>query len=157
MNAILDVNGPIEWHDGFALGYAPMDEIHQEFVDIVAQMQIAPNEDLAQLLDEFIAHAKAHFDEENAWMVKSQFPPRACHIEQHNAVLNSAHEVQQLLKQGDFGMCRKFTQALVDWFPNHAAHLDSALAHWMFKLNYGGKPVVLRTMNASKASMNSEI
>ncbi len=33
---------------------------------------------------------------------------------------------------------------LADWFPRHTAHLDSALAHWMSKKNFGGKPVVLR-------------
>jgi len=154
MHALLEVNGPIEWTDEFVLGYEPIDEIHQEFVDIVSQMQIAPDEDLPNLLTEFIDHAKAHFDEENAWMVNTQFPPRACHIEQHNAVLNSALEVKELVAQGEFSVCRKFTQALVDWFPNHAAHLDSALAHWMFKLNYGGKPVVLRTMHASKTPMH---
>jgi len=153
MHALLEVNGPIEWTDEFLLGYEPIDEIHQEFVDIVSQMQIAPDEDLPHLLTEFIDHAKAHFDEENAWMVNTQFPPRACHIEQHNAVLNSALEVKELVAQGDFSVCRKFTQALVDWFPNHATHLDSALAHWMFKLNYGGKPVVLKRAKITCSSV----
>lgn len=144
MDVIQQLGGPIEWVDEFALGFEPMDHIHEEFVQIVGQMQIAPDDDLADLLAQFIVHAKAHFDEENKWMVESNFPPRACHIDQHNAVLNSADEVRQLLDQGDYAMCRKFTQALVEWFPNHAAHLDSALAHWMFKREHGGKPVVFR-------------
>lgn len=147
MDVIQQLGGPIEWVDEFALGFEPMDHIHEEFVQIVGQMQIAPDDDLADLLAQFIVHAKAHFDEENKWMVESNFPPRACHIDQHNAVLNSADEVRQLLDQGDYAMCRKFTQALVEWFPNHAAHLDSALAHWMFKREHGGKPVVFRKMN----------
>jgi hypothetical protein len=33
---------------------------------------------------------------------------------------------------------------LIQWFPSHADHLDSALAHWISKLRTGGRPVVLR-------------
>lgn len=148
MDALMEFEGPIQWSDAYELGYGPIDHIHEEFVAIVGQMQVAIDDELPELLQRFISHAKAHFDEENQWMVETNFPPRACHIEQHNAVLNSAFEVQQLLAEGDCAICRKFAQALAEWFPNHAAHLDSALAQWMFKRNYGGKPVVFRSMSA---------
>lgn len=144
MESVLETHGPIEWSDAHELGYAPMDHIHEEFVDIVGQMQIASDDELPALLEQFIEHAESHFDEENRWMVDNQFPPRACHIEQHNAVLNSAVDVRVLLARGDYAICRKFVFALADWFPNHAQHLDSALAHWMFKKHHGGKPVVFR-------------
>jgi hypothetical protein len=52
-------------------------------------------------------------------------------------------------------LCRSLVQALVDWFPGHAAHLDSALAHWMFKRQFGGKPVVLRRTIASDGLASS--
>ena len=39
---------------------------------------------------------------------------------------------------------RRLAAALADWFPGHAFHRDSALAHWMVKRSFGGKPVVLR-------------
>lgn len=145
MSGVQDVVGPIGWSDAFTLGYGPMDQIHKEFVAIVGQMQVATDDALPELLGQFIVHAKAHFEEENTWMVETSFPPRACHIEQHNAVLSSAHEVQQLLFQGDHATCRRFAQALIDWFPSHTDHLDSALAHWMFKRHYGGKPMVFRS------------
>lgn len=146
MKLFEELAAPIKWSDSFVMGYQPMDHIHEEFVRIVGQLQIAPDEELSELLGAFIAHAKAHFEEENSWMVETEFPPRACHIDQHNAVLNSALEVQVLLSQGDASMCRKFAHALADWFPNHADHLDSALVHWMFKRNYGGKPIVFRQL-----------
>jgi len=144
MEPVMQAQGPIAWSDAYELGYAPMDDIHEEFVDIVGQMQIAADEELSALLERLIQHAESHFEQENAWMVETGFPPRACHIDQHNAVLNSAMEVRELLSQGDHATCRRLAYALADWFPNHAAHLDSALAHWMFKRVHGGKPVVLR-------------
>jgi hypothetical protein len=37
-----------------------------------------------------------------------------------------------------------FAGYLFEWFPGHADYLDSALAAWMTKRRFGGKPVVLR-------------
>ena len=39
----------LEWSDGFCLGYGPMDKTHEEFVQIVGEMQRAPNEVLSDL------------------------------------------------------------------------------------------------------------
>ncbi len=132
------------WREDFRLGWAPMDETHEEFVDIVGRMQCADPAQLPALLAEMLVHAQVHFEQENAWMRETEFPPRDCHIEQHDAVLASIREVQVLLGQGEVEPCLRLVDALADWFPSHATHLDSALAHWLFKRHYGGKPVLLQ-------------
>ncbi|RJF95088.1 bacteriohemerythrin [Noviherbaspirillum saxi] len=147
----MDENRPLNWSDAHMLGYAPMDQIHEEFVQLVARLQGARDDELHELLSAMEGHLQAHFGEENAWMRESEFPPRDCHIEQHDAVLKSVHEVQELLAQGNTRICRALVQALADWFPSHATHLDSALAHWMCKRRLGAKPVVFRR------SINSNI
>lgn len=132
------------WSDAFLLGYAPMDEIHEEFVDIVGRLQAAEDAALPALMDELARHLQQHFAQENQWMEESDFPPRGCHIDEHAAVLKSVTEVREELVAGNTELCRDLVAHLVDWFPGHADHLDSALAHWMSKLRFGGKPVVLR-------------
>ena len=104
-------------------------------------------EQLPELLDAMQAHLQSHFDQENQWMTETAFPPRDCHIDEHSAVLKSVGEVKALLGMGNARVCRDLVTALADWFPGHATHLDSALAHWMCKRSLGGKPVVLRRMN----------
>lgn len=142
----------MSWQDDYLLGYGPMDATHQEFVQQVGRLQAAPDAQLPELLGELLAHTRAHFDEENRWMRETQFPPADCHIEQHDAVLASMVDVQRLLVQeGRVDLCRSLVEALADWFPGHATHLDSALAHWMFKRQFNGKPVVLRRVIASGA------
>ena len=149
MNAIIPIDeleqdlSEITWGDNWKLGYEPMDHIHEEFVDLLGQLQSGRDLELAGLMDQLIVHVKSHFDEEDKWMVETEFPPRECHIEQHQQVLASILEVRELLNQDRFDICRDLTRALVDWFPGHATHLDSALAHWMFKRKFGGKPVVI--------------
>jgi len=135
----------LHWGSHQLLGHAPMDDIHHEFVDLIGQLELAEDAQLPSLLEAMEAHLQQHFAQENQWMEGTQFPPRKCHIEEHAAVLKSVAEVREKLEQeGDVPICRALVDALLNWFPGHATHLDSALAHWMSKQRFGGKPVVLR-------------
>ncbi len=135
------------WNDSYLLGYGPMDDTHREFVDVVQRLSTCADADLASHLAEFRVHAEAHFDMENQWMRDTDFPPRDCHIDEHAAVMGSVKEVQDLLANGNLqhvGIARNLIAELINWFPGHAIHLDSALSHWMVKRSHGGKPVVFR-------------
>jgi len=144
MNPAHPAEEAFQWSDKFILGYRPIDETHEEFVDLVRQMESAPDAELPPLLALFAQHAKAHFDLENKLMVETEFPPRDCHIDEHAAVMNSIEEVLALVNNGQYAYGRSLIDELIRWFPSHADHLDSALAHWMCKRSLGGKPVVLR-------------
>lgn len=145
MNAPLPSNdSALTWHDGLLLGYAPMDHVHEDFVQCVVALREASDAALPAALAALRAHALDHFGQEDRWMVETEFPARECHINEHAAVLQSIDEVQALLAQGNTQICRRLTEELSQWFPGHADYLDSALAHWMCKQRLGGKPVVLR-------------
>ncbi|HUG21824.1 bacteriohemerythrin [Piscinibacter sp.] len=134
----------LAWTDALLLGHAAMDRTHREFVDVVAAMSACADAELAAGLRAFIAHAQAHFGEEDRDMVETAFPAAECHADEHAAVLASAHEVLARVIAGDAAIGREFVAELVRWFPSHVAHLDSALAHWLVKRRHGGAPVVLR-------------
>ncbi|MEJ7930658.1 hemerythrin domain-containing protein [Ramlibacter sp. AN1015] len=134
----------MRWHDGLLLGYAPMDRVHEEFVQCVAALQSGADAELPALMEALERHAVAHFEEEDRCMRDTGFPARDCHIDEHAAVLKSVREVRALADRGDLSECRRLAHALADWFPGHADYLDSALAHWMCKRSHGGKPVVIR-------------
>ena len=136
--------GPITWNDIFLLGYPPLDDVHEEFIDTLHAMQIASDDKLPACLETLAIHAQGHFDQEDRWMQETGFPPRDCHIQEHAAVIASITLVRQRVGQGDLAEARRLAEALAEWFPSHADHLDSALSHWMCKLRWGGKPVVLR-------------
>jgi hemerythrin len=137
------------WTDQFLLGYGPMDATHREFVDLVEALLSAPDADLPRHLDAFADHAQRHFAEEREWMESTAFPATQCHIDEHEAVLNSVHEVRRLLAGGGHaGTCRALAQELVRWFPGHADYMDASLAQWMVKKRMGGIPVVLKRGSA---------
>ena len=132
------------WHDQYLLGHAEMDETHKEFVELVSALLTVDDAELVPALAAFEAHVEAHFAQENEWMTKNDFPPKDCHIDEHNKVLASVHEVQQQLAEGDVEIVRALARALVDWFPAHADYLDSALATWLVKRTHAGAPLILR-------------
>ena len=134
----------LTWGDALLMGHGPMDEIHEEFVQLAGQLETASDAKLPELLQAMETHLQHHFAEEDQWMLSTNFPPRDCHIDEHAAVLKSVAEVREKLAEGNVALCRDLTKALVDWFPGHATHLDSALAHWLSKQRFGGKPVVIR-------------
>lgn len=137
-------DSPLRWSDEFLLGYGPMDQTHQEFVEIVHAMRVAPDEVFPALLDRFAAHTERHFAEEAAWMSADGFPAKDCHMEEHDKVIASVREVQQMVAAGNLEVGRQLAKALEDWFTAHAAYMDSALAHWLVKRKTGGKPIVLK-------------
>ena len=134
----------LAWSDELLLGHPAMDRTHREFVEVVQVMAACADVELTDKLRGFIAHAQAHFDEEDRDMAETQFPAAACHADEHAAVLRSAHEVLARVETGDVTIARAFVAELCRWFPSHVAHLDSALAHWLVKRRHGGAPVVLR-------------
>lgn len=134
----------LSWTDAFLLGYDAMDDTHREFVAIVNRLLTCPDADMAAAMRAFVVHAEAHFGQEKAWMEATDFPPRDCHIEDHDAVMESAHQVEERVLAGDVALGREFAAELARWFPSHADYLDSALAQWLAKRRLGGVPVVLR-------------
>lgn len=136
--------GSIVWSDDMLLGYTPMDKVHEEFVDCVAAVQTASEDQLLIQVTRLQQHLQAHFDEENNWMEQNNYPAKECHINEHAAVQKSVSEVLEEIAQGKFANVRRLADELANWFPGHATYLDSALAHWMCKISLGGKPVVLR-------------
>ena len=139
----------LQWSDRFLLGFAPMDRTHQEFVTCVAALQTAADAELPACLAAVAAHCAAHFQQEEQWMVSTEFPAAQCHADEHAAVLKSVYEVQEMWHDaGQRGraatVTRELAQALVGWFPGHADYMDAALSHWLAKRSHGGAPVVLR-------------
>lgn len=134
------------WNDARLLGFKPMDETHEEYYQLAQRLLISDESTMLDALLAFEEHAVRHFEQEDEWMRSTNFPPRDCHIEEHEKLLKSTRWVIEQIRnrQADLALVHEFAVFLFQWFPGHADYLDSALAAWMSKQMYGGKPVVLR-------------
>lgn len=126
------------------LGFGPMDEVHAEFVAAIETLLSAPDSEVGAAFSALERCTREHFEAEERWMAETDFPARDCHADEHAAVLRSVVGVSERVASGEFEPARALASALLDWLPAHADYMDAALAHWMCKLRFGGKPVVLR-------------
>lgn len=134
------------------LGYAPMDDIHAEFDALLVKARAGEPANWVTILAEIQAHLTMHFEAEDRWMQESQYPSDDCHSDEHAAVLASANQVLALAREGKFDAAPSFIEALVNWFPGHATYLDSALAAWLCKQKFGGKPLVFHRRASASGS-----
>jgi hemerythrin-like metal-binding protein len=146
-----DIDVPMQdnsfvWTDARLLGFTPMDDTHKEFYEVALRLVICTDTNALAAIEEFEQHAVSHFEQEEEWMNKTNFPPRKCHIAEHEGVLKSVREVRGAIEDGRAGcaLAQDIGLRLFQWFPGHADYMDSALAAWMTKQAMGGKPVVFR-------------
>ena len=142
--------------DEIVLGFDPMDLVHAEFQEHLSKALRSSDQELPSHIRVLTEHLLSHFSAENKWMHESEYPSRECHLNEHAAVLRSAEEVGPLVANGNLIVGKAFLRALAQWFPEHAHHLDSALAAWMAKRRFGGSPVVVRR-NASNQGAESSV
>lgn len=140
----MDTTSLLHFDDRLHVGLGAIDRTHEAFARCVNALVASPETDRRAALDALIAHLEEHFALEERLMAETKFPAAGCHADEHAGVMASAHEVRQLVAVGNFGAARDFAQALIDWFPGHSDHLDSALAIWIVKRQTQGAPLVLR-------------
>jgi len=126
----------LEWSDELALDMAAMDDTHQEFVDLLAVVEVAPDADLPAAWQALVEHTDGHFGQEDRWMVSTGFAPDNCHSLQHRVVLQIMREGAERGAQGELHVIRGMAAELVTWFTHHAQTMDAALAKHLQDVNF---------------------
>ena len=131
----------LDWSDKFVLGVDRMDDTHREFVAQLNALHEASDEAFLPLLDKFIEHTVAHFEQEQRWMQELNFPPIHCHLNEHDGVLNIVRDVRRMVAEGKGELGRVLTRELAPWFENHASGMDAVLAFFLRCTQAGVDPV----------------
>lgn len=116
------------WSDALSLSMPVMDQTHVEFVDLLAEVQAAPDGRLVSTWQALIDHTDTHFAQEDRWMLATGFAPGSCHMTQHSVVLKVLREGLQAGMQGQLALIRQMAHELTLWFPHHAQTMDAGLA-----------------------------
>jgi len=110
----------------FEVGYEPMDEIHREFHDLLAEL--AEPGDQGEKLLALHEHLLRHCAKEERWMRDSNFPACACHQREHEMLLEVVAEVRRRFDAGDSEIVDRLARELPQWFEVHANAMDAGLA-----------------------------
>ena len=147
LEATTDVAGDVMvWDDEMVLGNTVLDQTHQEFVDILNHLAKTPEADLLPVLDEAIAHTQAHFDLEEGWMARLNFPAAGCHVSEHTQVIGVMRMVRERVAAGETHFAYVLATELSAWLRIHATTMDYALTYFIESthadLSQGGEPKV---------------
>lgn len=125
----------MQWDTHFSNHLGLMDQTHREFIEHYnAILRASPDAKMA-LVDVFIAHTQAHFDQENKWMAAlPDFPP--CHRAEHDRVLEVLFEVKKRTEEGDRFLFETLLKELPAWFESHVNGMDAALAFYMKEMGF---------------------
>lgn len=111
-----------------SLNFAPIDEEHQTFVDLINKMNTSDNVLFATLYQQLLEHTEQHFEHENQLMEQYQFPAMTEHRGEHNRVLGEIKDFKKRVDRGLTPFAKAFViERLVPWFNLHLPTMDSAL------------------------------
>lgn len=112
-----------------ALGVAEMDATHEEFLRLANETARAADDDLPHLFGMLLEHTQRHFENEGRLMRACRFPASGEHEGEHRRVLGDLFHMRRALDAGRLRFVRLYVaQGLPDWFANHLATMDAALA-----------------------------
>ena len=126
----------LQWSEDFALGVGAMDQTHIEFVDLLAEVQQAPDDTLLAKWEALIDHTQVHFDNENRWMQETRFAAGNCHTTHHKAVLDVMRDGSRYGQHGHRNIVRQMAAELTTWFPQHADSMDAVLATHLQRVRF---------------------
>jgi hemerythrin-like metal-binding protein len=118
----------LQWSESLVLGLPFMDDTHEEFVDLLAEVVKSNDKELLAKWHTLIEHTDVHFGQEDHWMQSTRFSSSNCHAMQHKVILQVMREGDQRGQNGELGVVRQMAYELGLWFPQHAQSMDAALA-----------------------------
>jgi hemerythrin len=112
-----------------------MDSTHQEFIALVNSLGCADDAEFTNLFQQLLEHTETHFTAENRLMEEVRFPPIQIHMGEHHRVLEQMRSIGSKVQNGSIATGRTFVLTLPQWFREHAATMDSALAGCVKEFN----------------------
>ena len=119
----------IEKNGTSRVGYALIDNDHDEFIELLNALDSAGNADFPALFLQLYEHTEQHFDRENQLMKDNVFPAETEHKGEHQRVLGEFKQFKTRIDKGMIAFGRSFVrERLPQWFGLHVMTMDSALA-----------------------------
>jgi hemerythrin-like metal-binding protein len=126
----------LEWSSDFVLNLPQMDDTHQEFVELLADVESASDGAVISAWKDLVEHTDAHFSREDHWMTETRFAATNCHSTQHQIILQIMQRGAEEGQTGNLEMVRQMAKELAVWFPQHAHSMDAALAAHLQRVGY---------------------
>lgn len=129
----------MEWSNEYSVNVRVLDDQHKRLFFLVDSLTKAMHEgkgnDIIQsVIDELTQYTVSHFKEEEAILVKINYPKTQYHIIEHKNFINKLNSFKQEVGTKHMGVSINVLGFLRDWLVNHILHKDKDYSNFM-KMN----------------------
>jgi hemerythrin-like metal-binding protein len=120
-----------EWNDKLSVNIASIDKQHMKLVDMLNDLyenmtKESGEEVLGKILHEMVAYTIEHFNTEEHYMTRHNFPGLEEHKKEHAAFSAKAHELLDRYKENPFSLKAETGRFLKEWLHHHIGVVDKA-------------------------------
>lgn len=123
----------ITWKPSFSVGIVDVDEDHKQLIKMInrlfgATLSSDPHQVLRSILHELVDYVVFHFEREENFMKRINYPAYAEHKQEHQVLLDSAHRFMRNLDSGlALNLKEDVEVTLRDWLVQHIQQHDKRL------------------------------
>ena|ERR1035437_1626821 len=122
----------LDWQVTFEINIKEIDDHHKYLFSLLNLVDDnikagASRETLAVVLNELTDYASYHFQAEEDWMVKNNYPSLSRHKEEHICFTNKVIDFNNDFKIGETDLSFEVISFLVNWLTNHILTFDASL------------------------------
>jgi hemerythrin len=127
----------LEWTSGLAVGVDEIDEQHQELFRraerLILALKAGDRGEVEPLLGYLSDYVVSHFDCEERWMARGEYPGLEAHRDAHRRFKEEFAEVlREYRRKGPTPLVAlTVNNWLAEWLRSHIAGSDVALAAWL--------------------------
>ena len=119
----------VHWNSRYSTGIQVIDEQHQELFKIVNSLRRLVQEGadhgvIGALIGELVDCTERHFETEEAFMGKFEYPDLTQHVAEHASMLTSLHELQDKFQDSHQAMALMVPTFMEGWLRHHISDGD---------------------------------
>ena len=120
---------PIKWSDKFEFGFKEIDNQHKNLVGILNEFIEARNENkqsqiISDILDELVNYTKYHFDAEEIFLEKHNYPRIDEHRLLHKELVKEVKKIRTDFDPNNVEKADEVFDLLIHWVLNHIFEKD---------------------------------
>ncbi|MFH0728510.1 MAG: bacteriohemerythrin [Pseudomonadota bacterium] len=139
----------MEWKSEYGIGVDSVDKQHRQLVEMISRLEAssstdAKNKEMGNALKFLVDYTNQHFSDEEALMIKVNFPEHARHKTLHKNFFQKVMEVLLRVKKGESISPPELIDFLSNWLADHILEEDKKIGD--FIADGKGNSALIRTV-----------
>lgn len=128
----------INWNDNYSVKVYTIDEQHKKLVALINDLHEAmkagkAKDKLGTILNELVSYTVYHFQTEESFFKKTNYPESADHQKKHNDLVDQVKEVKAKFDSGTYMLANDVMNFLKDWLINHIQKTDKKFGEFILQ------------------------